>query len=514
MPPANGRALEPWRPPERTSSQTCSLQDIRPPLRLFPSSSESMSPAASAGLTGGPKLTRSVFVLAAGVATAVGALPAGAQEADRLWGRVSTVSGESYEGFILWQGGVDGASWTDFVESRTALAPDRYRDWLVAADIRQPVRTIEVPGYRVSWNEEHPDFPSQTEFAVRFGHLAAVSAPEGGAAEFVFRPGSGLGQGERAAGRLGIVRPRAYTPALWVYDRDEGPTRVNWGELERVDFEPAPAGTPSASSVSPRAAPGEESFRLYGTVEDRFGRSFTGYIAWDSDEILGSEELDGSDEERNDHSIAFEDIAEIERSLSGSRVTLRSGKLLELSGSNDVDSDNRGVRVFDPALGVVEVEWEEFGLLRLHPPAGAVAAYESFVPAHSLSGTVTTQDGNQFRGRIRWDAEHELSWELLRGESEGVKFGIEFGHVAGISRLEVSGARVTLRDGRSFELSGTPDFDWDNRGIFVFPAFSAADGEAGDGQLREGEEQAWRYITWEEFAEVRFSADPNRGDDS
>jgi len=468
---------------------------------------------ASVGLAGDPKPTRSFLLLVAGVAAAVGAFPAGAQEADRLWGRVSTVSGERYEGFIVWQGAVDGASWTDFVDSRTALAPDKYRDWLVAADISQPTRTIELPGYRVSWNEEHPDFPSQTEFAVRFGHLAAVSASEGGGAEFIFRPGSG-GQSGRNAVRLSVVRPRAYTPVLWIYDREKGGTRVNWGELQRVDFEPAPAGSSASSPVAPRAGSGEESFRLYGTVEDRFGRSFTGYIAWDSDEILGSEELNGSDEERNDHSIAFKDIAEIERSLSGSRVTLRSGETLELSGTNDVNSDNRGIRIFDPALGEVEVEWEEFGLLRLHPPADAVAAYESFVPVHSLSGTVTTQAGDQFRGRLRWDAEHELAWELLRGESEGVKFGIEFGRILQISRLEVSGARVTLRDGRSFEMSGTPDFDWDSRGIFVFPASATDDGEAGNRQLREGEEQPWRYITWEEFAEVRFSAEPNRGDDS
>lgn len=429
-------------------------------------------------------LFRSAVALAASFPAAAqepdkGAAPLPAHELDRgrIWGRVHTADGERYEGFVVWRGrdGPDGAGWTDFLEGDRIVAPEFYQAWLAATGGKRPVRAIELKGHRVSWDEDDPEFPLASRAGVRFGRLAEVETLADGHAALKLR-GSGGGAGGPV---VRIRRPAGTRGALAVFDRGAGERDVAWADLRRVEFFSPPAGAEGRAR------------RLHGTVDDRFGRSFTGYVAWDSDEVLGSEVLDGTDEGREDREIPFDGIRRIERRGNEAWVELASGEAAALSGTNDVDRRNRGVRIFDSALGMVEVEWEEFDALRLEPPA-TPAAYGDAGSAWRLAGTVATQDGDTLSGRLRWDAEHEWSWELLRGESRGVKFAVEFGNVARIERA-VAGAVVTLRDGRSFELEGSGDVDWDSRGIFVLPEGRPA-----------GDPSAWRYLDWDEFREARF----------
>lgn len=404
-------------------------------------------------------------------------LPAHELDQGRIWGRVHTADGKQHEGFVVWHGrdGPDGAGWTDFLEGDRIVAPEFYQAWLAATGGAPPVRAIEVKGHRVSWDEEDPEFPLASRAGVRFGRLAEIEAlGDGHAALKLRRADDGL---EGPVVR--ILRPAGTRGALTVFDRRAGERDVDWADLRRVEFFSPPVGAAARAR------------RLHGTVDDRFGRSFTGYVAWDSDEVLGSDVLDGTDEGRTDREIPFDGIRRIERRGDEARVELALGDALALSGSNDVDRRNRGVRIFDSALGMVEVEWEQFDALRLEPPARP-AAYADFASAWPLAGTVATQDGDTLSGRLRWDAEHEWSWELLHGESRGVKFSIEFDQVARIERA-VAGAVVTLADGRAFELEGSGDVDWDSRGVFVLP-----DGEPA------GDPGAWRYLGWDELREARF----------
>ncbi len=444
--------------------------------------------------------------------------PTSAQDEDRIWGRVVTVSGDRYEGFLQWRGreANDAASWVDFFEGRAAAISQHYEDWLAATETSRPVRTIEARGWRVSWNEEHPDFPFRAPTPIRFGRLASVTVLEDGGVALELRPDGGDSEvranadehdlsgarrgrsGVRAppsprGETLGVARPHRNRLALVVEEPGGDRRRLAWGEIERVEFAAPPTGArPEAS-------------RLHGTVEDRFGRAFTGYVAWDSDEVLGDEVLDGRDQDGKNRDIAFAEIASIERSLGGARVVLKSGEALEMHGTNDVDDGNRGVRVFDPSIGMVEVEWDEFGVLRLHPPADGHAEYGSFPGSRALVGTIATQDGEKIAGRIRWDGEHEWSWEVFEGRSDEVKFAIEFGRIERIERIErgeqgqEAGARVTLVDGRSFRMSESPDLE-EGRGIFVFPDSDPS--------------TPWRYVSWEEFREARFWGAAEEGNGS
>jgi hypothetical protein len=197
-----------------------------------------------------------------------------------------------------------------------------------------------------------------------------------------------------------------------------------------------------------------------------------------------------------DWEIRFREIASIARVEGGARVVLFNGDELDLTGERDVDSRNRGILISDPRLGLVEVEWSEFQVLRFHD-ADAVVGYDAFDGGHPLVGTVVTQSGEEIDGVIRWDADEEGSWELLNGRADDVTFTIEFSEVNRIVRGEVFGAAVTLLDGRTFQLDDSNDVDWDNKGILIAP--EAASG--GGGPDPSG---GWRLVPWDQFKEARF----------
>ena len=236
---------------------------------------------------------------------------------------------------------------------------------------------------------------------------------------------------------------------------------LEWEDLDRVVFSAAPSGARASSG------------RLYGTVEDSEGRLFTGYVSYDLDEILEADLLDGRDTETGDDlDIRFSEITSIARLGRGAQVVLVDGTVLDLRGSNDVDRRNRGIQISDPNLGMVEVEWRDFEILRFHEAEGVVG-YDAFDGGHVLRGTVVTESGEQIEGEIRWDADEAGSWEFLNGRNEdGVVFTIEFGFLSRIERREAWGSLVTLLDGRSFELEDSNDVDWDNKGILIAPTGS------------------------------------------
>jgi hypothetical protein len=250
---------------------------------------------------------------------------------------------------------------------------------------------------------------------------------------------------------------------------------LDWTDLERVEFMEAPAD----------AAPLAQ--RLYGTLRTQEGREFTGFIAWDSDEILTTDVLDGEVRGR-DREIPFANIAASHRfSSSGARVVLTTGEEIVLKDSNDVDDGNRGIIVADPQLGQVTVDWHEFLDLEFSPAPADAAPKSRFDGGRRLRGTVELADGRTLSGTIRWDNDEEFTWEGLDGEADYVEMDIEFSNIASIRRLSRDSAEVTLRDGRTFEMSGSNDVDDHNKGIFV----TDADG-------------AVTLLDWDSFESVRF----------
>ena len=432
-----------------------------------------------------------------------------AQDTDRIWGRVFTDDGERYEGFLHWPSRPYGANWADIFETVKEIPDEHYRDWLDATqDGQPPARTIEFRGYRVSWEERHSDFAATTSTGIRFGQLAALVAHDDGQIEVIPRSGGrgaaltdvGPRSGTDPVGVQVTLSPAGMrassswearsawpTMRLTVEDTDRGNVALRGRNVQRIEFGTAPTGAHPASP------------RLYGTIEDRAGRSFTGFVSWQFS-LFRPQGLNGYDSEDGDRHVSFEHIKTVRKSRDGATVTLTSGEEVEVFESRVWR--RRRIRVSDPGLGRVELQWDAFRSLRLQETPGG-AGYDAFDGGRPLFGTVVTQQGEEIEGRIRWDADEEWTWELLSGSSDDVDFAIEFGNIQRIERGEVLGSLVTLLDGRTFELTGSNDVGWDNKGIFVFPADSE---EAGEAERSGGRE--WRYVDWEDFREVRFGTGP------
>jgi hypothetical protein len=120
------------------------------------------------------------------------------------------------------------------------------------------------------------------------------------------------------------------------------------------------------------------------------------------------------------------------------------------------------------------------------PPSPPYAAFDG---GRRLYGTLYAADGAQHTGEIVWDNDERQSWESLDGEHAGVDFRILFDHIARIERRSADQARIVLRDGRAFELSGSGDVNRHNRGIRV----RAAGGEELE-------------FPWNAFSSVEFLA--------
>lgn len=402
-----------------------------------------------------------VFELGAALAFT---LAAAAQAVDppneRLYGRITTASGDVLEGYLRWDR--NEASWSDFLDGEKELPWEHLAQAEELdpeyAEARRRERSIEAFGVRITWDVDDDAEATRVASAVRFGRLAwlvvlderraRLGLEDGGEVE-LRGSSSDLGRGLRS---------------LVVQDAREGEVELRWRDLDRVDFMPAPDGA---------APPAED--RLHGTLRTRSGLELTGPVAWDLDEVFASDVLDGeSVDDRLDHEIPFGDIVSIAwESERSARVVLRDGRELVLRGTNDVNRDNRGIEVMDPDVGRAIVPWEELDVLTFHGPREDVgSAYAAFGGGRAMQGTVRTEGDEELVGTIRWDNDEQAGWELLDGRVDGIELDVEFDRIARIEKRE-HGVAVTLVDGRVLELEGTNDVDRANQGIFVTDAAGA-----------------------------------------
>ena len=396
---------------------------------------------------------------------------------ERLYGLVRTTAGEELEGYLRWDR--NETHWVDlldgraFIERDHALEAERLDEDLQRR--RALERSVSLPGITVTWDEDDDAPLEATPAAVRFGYLRSLE-PRDRRALLTLASGE---QVELASSSSDLGRSFR---GLVVEDALRGSVELEWEDLARVDFMPAPAG---------HGLPGSQ--RLHGTLHTRHGSVWTGYVAWSLDESLTSETLDGEGADGEMTEISFADVARIGReSRRSARVRLRSGAELVLEDTNDVGSDIPGIEITDPSFGRVVVEWDAFVSLDLHPRAEGAVEKPAFTGSATLRGTVLASDGRVVRGRIRWDNDEEHTWDMLDAEvAEGGGSAIagELGLVRSIERRGAS-SRVTLRDGRAFDLVGTDelgDVGEGNRGVFVTP-------ESGETTL----------VRWRELVSVTF----------
>ncbi|MEQ8469737.1 MAG: hypothetical protein RIC35_01050 [Marinoscillum sp.] len=169
-------------------------------------------------------------------------------------------------------------------------------------------------------------------------------------------------------------------------------------------------------------------------------------------------------------------------------VVLQSGMKYELDGQgyNDIGSK---VRVIDPELGTIEIEWSRIELVEFMSTPSKLR--EKF--GEPLYGTVETSEGS-FTGYVQWDHDERVSEDKLDGDTRDGDVSIAFGNIKSIERYGSSRSIVVLNSGRELELDGSNDVDDGNRGVIVTIE--------GLGRID---------VPWDEFDKVTFTKAPGSG---
>jgi len=369
-----------------------------------------------------------------------------------IHGVIDTTHDETLTGYIRWDKNEN--FWDDVLDAR--------KDREVTVERRR--KDVKLFGLHISSSGGSHKMRSQ--FSVPMGHLRMIEPTGSGTARLLLK------NGEEIKVHAGSTDLGNSVRGITLVEAGGRETELEWKNIDRVVFSQGPD-------------PGRDGERLYGTVETRRAR-FTGYIVWDRDESMTEDVLDGTGEGRK-YKIPFGQIVAIERAgSSASLVYLDNGRELVLSGTNDVNHENRGIDVTIPGVGIVTVEWDEFRRVVFDDPPPS-RRYEEFDGGSRLRGTVEDDEGRTYTGTIIWDRDEEYTWEPLNGSTLDVEFAIWFENIETIERESRKTARVTLRDGQVYSLGGSNDVTRDNKGVLI--------------QLPDGEEIE---IDWADLVEVRF----------
>lgn len=385
-----------------------------------------------------------------------------AQDEALIYGKLTTIDGDSYTGQIRW--GKEEAIWTDIFNG-TKEENENYR--YLSRDQRNDMRDDRRRGNRwngfnISWGNDNE---TTHEFQARFGDIAKLEIERRSEVKLTLRNGESMfienGSND-------------FDTEIHIMDTELGKTSFRWSRIESVEFMETPKNL--------REKMGDA---LYGTVAF-YGGEYTGYIQWDHDERLSEDILDG-DTRDGDVKIEFGKLASIERDRGGSNIVTKSGREMYLRGSNDVNSGNRGI-IVTTTFGRVDIPWNEFKKVTFSDaPSGAIA-YSTFSDMKKLSGTVTTTDGKTLSGDIIYDLDETYTFEMLQGKDDDVEYIISMGNIKSISPKNYDYSTVVLKNGTELLLGDARDVNEDNDGVLVFTG-------GGDPE----------YIRWEDIKNITFN---------
>jgi len=395
--------------------------------------------------------------------TLISSFALNAQDEALIYGKLTTIDGDSYTGQIRW--GKEEAIWTDIFNG-TKEENENYR--FLSREERNDMREDRRRGNRwngwnISWGNN--DYETTHEFQARFGDIAKLEIERRSEVKLTLRNGESMfienGSND-------------FDTEIHIMDTELGKTSFRWSRIEMVEFMETPKNLSEKMGDA-----------LYGTVAF-YGGEYTGFIQWDHDERLSEDILDG-DTRDGDVKIEFGKLASIERDRGGSNIVTKSGREMYLRGSNDVNSGNRGI-IVTTDFGRVDIPWNEFKKVTFKDaPKGAIA-YSNFSKMDKLSGTVTTTDGKTLSGKIIYDLDETYTFEMLQGKDDDVEYIISMGNIKSISPKNYDYSTVVLKNGTELLLGDARDVNEDNDGVLVFTG-------GGDPE----------YIRWEDIKTITFN---------
>jgi hypothetical protein len=302
-------------------------------------------------------------------------------------------------------------------------------------------------------------------FISRFGDIARIEPKGDDAAVLLMKSGTEF-EVEGAADDV--------SSKIHVNDASLGLIDLHWDKIELIEFKAVP------NSEDPGV------WRLYGKVDTDEG-PFEGYIQWDKQECINTDKLDG-DNEDGDISIEMGRIKSIERrSKRASTVVLKDGREMVLDGSNDVNHENRGIMVADPRYGRVTIGWKAFEKVTFSDPKGSGSGYNDFPARGPLKGTVTTEDGDTYTGRLVIDLDESEGWEILNGDMGDIDFDVPFYLIKSLTPEDYDECLVELISGEKITLEDGQDVSDSNAGVLIFKS-----------------EKEAVYVAWEDVEKIVF----------
>lgn len=395
-----------------------------------------------------------------------------AQSEGMLYGSIVTYDNEKYEGPIRW--GKEEVLWLDvFNASKTENPNYSYLN----ADQKEQIRRNRYPGnnnlsilgMNISYSND--DFYIRSgssgihEFACRFGEIRKMKPRSNGLLQLEMQNGNTV---EVSGSGYNDIGSRVH-----ILDKELGEMELSWDRIAWIEFKPNPS---AESKIFGKA--------LFASVTT-FDGNFTGYIQWDKEERLDTDKLDGELEDGK-VSLEFGRIQSIEKKGNRCKVKLKTGRELELGGSNDVDGSNRGIVVTQSNGVSIEIPWREFQKLEFKPAESPLPGFGSFAKQTDLKAEVKTSR-KTLNGRLVFDLDEESNFELLHGRIGELEAYVPFREVAAIRPKSRKSAEVTLKNGDRILMREKQDVSESNEGLLIFQT--------------KGKPE---FIRWDEVDEIRF----------
>lgn len=419
-------------------------------------------------------MRRILLFVGIGVGLLIIANESKAQKNVSMYGKVTTVSGDKYTGAIRW--GTDNSQkaevfWVELFNG-TKTSNDFLR-FLSKSEVQELSGKEEGNswlnldlGVLSIWEDKFSR--TQHEFKSRFGDIKSIEPLRRDRAKVTLKNGAVLeitgGNSEDLGGSIGVL------------DFELGEVKLSWARVEKVEFMATPKGY-------------EETFGqpIYGIVNAGRKGTFKGLIEWDSDERFMDEILDGKDRD-GDKKVPFRSIQKIEKNRNGVDLTLRSGRTLYLTGSNDVNDGNRGILIHDPEVGQVKVPWRDFIDLEINDDESLGMSYDDFPVSKGINATVITIQGDEFKGLLAFDLDEAWEFEVLDANDDKVEYQIPFRNIKSITPKNYNYSMVELKNGERLLLGDHRDVSSENAGVLVFVS------KSGDPQ----------YIRWSKVDQIIF----------
>lgn len=368
-----------------------------------------------------------------------------AQNKCMLYGSVTTVNGKTYEGPIRW--GDEEVFLSDIFNSEKISNP--YLKYINKSNFKTNYKpsTHSKNGNWVNVSKNDKANYLGRKFQCRFGDIKSITITGRASVSLELKSEKYINLN---GGSNDINTP------ISILDNELGLLSLSWAKIDMIRF-----------------------FRPKEKISDSFGQGiygkltttqgvFTGFVQWDHDERLLDDKLDGKSTDGN-LKIPFKKIRTITKLENSCLVKLNSNRELELYGTNDVNSSNKGIIMNLPNIGRADFHWRHFVSFEILDEIALENLCDtSFPDSKRLYGKITTKSAEEFEGIIVYDLDEAMDSELLNGYNDDIKFSIPFRNIKSIKPMSDDYASVVLKSGEKLFLGDQTDVSFKNAGILIF----------------------------------------------